>query len=161
MLNEPPKKIVTPLMALEKCRKYCAYQERSQNDVRKKLHSWQIDDETTEGIIAQLISEQFISESRFVKAFASGKFRILHWGRIKIKHELRLKKIPEKLIREALNSIDSNEYKNTLKRIIEKKNKELHEKNYIRKRQKVYRFAISKGYENDLVREMIQQLFEK
>ena len=157
-MNEKKKRIVTPLQAIEKCRRYCAYQERSQEDVRKKLAGWEIDDETAEGIIAMLISENFISESRFVNAFVSGKFRILGWGRVKIRHALRFKKIPDRLISEALKTIDSGEYKSVLKKMLEKKNREIREKSILKRKQKLLRFAISRGFEPELAREMTESL---
>ena len=61
---------------------FCAYQERSQQEVREKLVKMGILSDDLEDIIAFLISENFLNEERFAIAFAGGKFRIKHWGKL-------------------------------------------------------------------------------
>ena len=143
--------IITTLIALEKARKYCAYQERSQQEVRIKLRQWQIRNEDAEGIIAKLIEEKFLNEERFAIAFAGGKFRIKKWGRIKIEIELRKKGVSEYCINIALSQINEKDYLKTLKEIILKKENELKKENYLVKKKKIIQFAISKGFESEIV----------
>ena len=75
-VREKQKKIVTPARAFKKAADFCAVQERCQQEVRNKLFSWEIFDADAENIIVQLISDGFINEERFAKAFTSGKFNI-------------------------------------------------------------------------------------
>jgi len=93
------------LQALEKAKKYCAYQERSQWEVRQKLHSWQLPEEQTEWIISELISENFLNEMRYAKTYTEGKFRIKGWGREKIKYNLKAKGVSNYCITKALEGI--------------------------------------------------------
>ena len=81
--------IITPHQALAKAYKFCAYQERSQQEVRLKLKSFLITDDEVENIIVNLIENNFINEERFAIAFAGGKFRINKWGKLKIKAALK------------------------------------------------------------------------
>ncbi len=80
-----------PKKALLKAQKYCAYQERCQQEVREKLYEWGVLPEVLENTIAELIIANFINEERFAKVYAGGKFRIKKWGRIKIKVKLQSK----------------------------------------------------------------------
>jgi len=137
---------------------WCAYQERSQFEVRNKLVEYGIFNEEAENIISQLIQENFLNEERFALAFARGKFRIKRWGRIKIKLELKQHKVSEYCISKALKQIDGNEYFATLEKIIEKKTKEIKESNKIKKQYKIIKYAMSRGYEQDIIMDAIKNL---
>jgi len=109
--------------ALKKMQSFCAYQERSQEEVRTKLHDYGVFGLVAEQIIVELLSENFINEERFTCAYVSGKFRIKNWGKLKIKAGLRAHKIPDKLIERALNKeIEDEAYKNTINILIKKLN---------------------------------------
>jgi regulatory protein len=152
-------KIQTGLQkAFVKAHHWCAYQERCQQEMRDKLYEWGVNTSVVEQVIAELISGGFLNEARFANAFASGKFRIKQWGRIKIKQELRYRKIPEPLIRSALAAIDDQDYMQTLLRIITKKEKTESEKQSAKRDYKIMRYCIARGFEHDLVREIYQEL---
>jgi regulatory protein len=159
-MEEKPKKIYTKEQALKKAEDYCAFQERCQQEVRDKLYYWGLHQEDVEATIAVLISEGFINEERFAKAFAGGKFRIKKWGRVKIKNELMLRRITKYCISKALEEIDDKEYLRTLNGLLEKKAKEIKEKNKFKKIKKIVSYAVSRGYENELVWDIIKERFE-
>jgi len=144
-------KITDPHKAFVKAQKYCAYQERSQQEVRDKLYSWGLWKRDVENIIAELITSGFLKEERFAIAFAGGKFRMKGWGKNKIKHALEFKRVPGKLISKALSEIDERDYEKTLKKILADRSKEVREKNPLKKNYKVAQYAISRGFEPELV----------
>ncbi len=137
--------------ALQKAANWCAYQERSQQEVRDKLYEWQMKPFEVEEIISSLISENFLNEERFAFAYVSGKFKIKKWGKIKIKQGLKSKRVPELIIKKALNSIDGDEYFETLQQLLEKKQQTEKEKNTIKRQFKLLNYLHSKGYEKDLI----------
>jgi regulatory protein len=143
--------------ALEKARAWCAYQERCSQDTRKKLSDWGLWGDEAEQVIAQLISEGFLNEERFAKAFAGGKFRIKKWGKRKIVSELKKKNISEPCIRRGLAVIEEAEYLATLKMLLLKKTKDAKESNPWRLKTKIVTFLVSKGYEPELVRAMLKE----
>lgn len=144
--------------ALQKARKYCAYEERCQQQVRDKLYEWKLHQKEVEQIVAQLISENFINEERFAKSFARGKFRIKKWGRVKIKHELGKHCITDYCIKSGLQEIDESEYANILNQLAQKKLKTLREKHPLKKKYKLISYLLQKGYERDLVMETADKL---
>ncbi|MFZ4398838.1 MAG: regulatory protein RecX [Bacteroidales bacterium] len=154
---EIKKKVYDKNTAFLKAQYYCAYQERSQQEVRNKLYEWGLHSEDVENIIVDLITQNFINEERFAILFAVGKFRIKNWGKNKIKNELKFRKISSYCIQKALNAIDNDEYMLTLKRLIDKKSALTKEKNKYKKFSKVVGFLVSKGYEPELVRELMNQ----
>ena len=156
IVDDSKSKKLTPEQALARVRKYCAYQERSQQEVRDKLYSFGLHRNEVENIIAGLIDDGFLKEERFAIAYAKGKFRMKKWGIIKIKQALKEKKVSEPLIRKALASIDSNEYTNTLDELIRKREQIVKEKNVFKRKYKIAQYCISRGFEPELVWEILK-----
>lgn len=150
--NSGVKKITDPKVALTKAESWCAYQERCQQEVRDKLYSWGLWPDAIENIIAELISRDFVNEERFAIAYAGGKFRIKKWGKQKIKMELKKRRISDGVIRIALKEIGADDYDETLEKTLEKKWNAEKEKHPLKKKMKVMRFMMSRGYEADAVR---------
>ncbi len=140
---------------LGKCQKYCSYQERSIFEVKMKLKEWKAQEKVAEKIIIQLIKDDYINEERFAKSFSIGKFRIKKWGKNKIIYELKKKQIPDLMIQIGLNEIDQDEYLQTLIEIISKKTTEIKETDPHKKRFKLAKFAINKGYRPGIVWDVI------
>ena len=129
-----------------KIKHYCAYQERCLQDVRCKLKEWNTEDGKIELIINKLISEGYIDEERFARAFVRGKFSIKSWGTQKIIAELKKRNVKSSCIKQAMNEINSELYQEKLNKLIHKwlhTNK--HEKENFK--QKLFRYLLSKGYE--------------
>ncbi len=153
---EKEKKYHTPKEALLKIRDWCAYQERCQQEVRDKLYEYGLKTDDVENIIAQLVSENFVNEERFAIAFAGGKFRIKKWGKIKIRQELKAKRVSDYCIKKGMEQIEDTEYIKTLKRLLVLKTKLITEKNHLKKKQKLVRYALGKGYEQDIVFDILK-----
>jgi len=160
-MEDKQKKIFTKNQSYTKAKDYCAYQERCQQEMRDKLYYWGLHKEDVEALIAELISEGYINEERFAKAFAGGKFRIKKWGKIKIKTELKKHNISEYCVRKGLEEIEEKEYIKCLKSIIEKKAKEYKVQNKFAKMKKIATYAVSRGYESEKVWDIIKESFEK
>ena len=152
-MKSPKEKptILDKKTALVKAESWCAYQERSQQEVRNKLYDWELKPSEVEEVIADLIASNFLNEERFALAYASGKANIKKWGKQKIKQGLKFKKVPEKLIQKALNSIDGDKYFEELCQAVLKKEKTLTEKDPLKKKYKLLNYLLGKGYEKDLI----------
>ena len=135
---------------MEKAKRYCAYQERCKQDVRCKLKEWAVEDAKIEQIIKQLVSEGYIDEERFAKVFVRGKFNIKSWGTQKIIAELKRRNINDSCIKQALNEIDKKSYYEKLDKLGHKwLNEHKHESESNQKKQKIFRYLFSKGYEQE------------
>jgi len=138
-------------VALQKLRKYCAYQERCHQEVKTKILSWNFPYRVADQFLVQLIEEGFLNEERFAKAFAGGKFRQKGWGRLKIINALKQKGISPYLINSSMKEIRGDDYQVKLEQLLKKKMPTLKAENEWIMKQKLARFAISKGYENEMV----------
>jgi regulatory protein len=141
--------------ALAKARQWCAIEERCPGDIQLKLKKLNCSQTETELIITQLKQEGFINEHRYASAYVSGKFRISKWGKIKIASGLRMKKIPERFIKDALNEIDPDDYRSCLNSLLKKKRKELKIGTGQEINIKLARFAIQKGFERVIVFDLL------
>lgn len=159
-MNDKPQIKLTPDQALPKAESYCAYQERCQQEVRDKLYEWGLWPEAVETIIARLINDKYLNEERFAKAFAGGKFRIKKWGRVRIRLELKRRKVSEYCIKQALKEIDEKAYIQTLKKVLDDRSKKVKQRKSIKRNYMLGQYAVSKGFEADLVWDIIRETFE-
>lgn len=137
--------------ALNKAAAYCTLCERCISEVKSKLDAWGVSHSSQQTIIDRLIDEKFIDEKRYCAAFVNDKLRFNHWGRIKIQAKLREKKLPKYLITEALANIEEEEYIDILHTLIKNKSRETGGGEERKKREKLLRFAASRGFEPSLI----------
>lgn len=142
---------------LIKAASFCAYQERSLKEVRQRLREWELSEDEIEPIIAELIIQNYLNEERFTRAFAGGKFRVKKWGRLKIKQELKLRGVSNELIQKGLSEIDGDDYEETLRDLLEKKARSLRGEP-LDVKQKLVRFALSRGFESDIVWDLLKTI---
>lgn len=151
-----PRKSLTKEQALQKLKHYCGYQERCHSDVKEKLFQLGVRRSYYDEIIATLIEENYLNEERFALAFARGKFRMNQWGRVKIKAELKNKKISDYCINKAMKEISENEYLQLLKKLAEKKYASLKNEQYLVRKRKTTDYLLQKGFEGELVGKFVE-----
>ncbi|MBA2422180.1 MAG: RecX family transcriptional regulator [Chitinophagales bacterium] len=157
-----PKKIhLTSLQALERLKKYCAYQERSQHEVRHKLLKLGQYGNDLENIIVKLIEDGFVNEERYAMAFARGKYRMKSWGRNKIIQQLKWKGISDYCVNKAMLQIGLDDYMLTLIKTLKKKAATLKDVSSFAQKQKLSSFLIRKGYEPEIVWEAVNEHFSR
>lgn len=149
---------LTPQQALLKAANYCAYQERCHDEVRNKLSEWGVWGTDADEVVLKLIEQNYLNEERFARAYAGGKFRTQHWGRIKIKLELKARHISDYCIRAGMQEISDKDYHDTLQRLASQKWKETKDTNPLSKRNKVARYLAGKGFEQDLTWEVLREI---
>lgn len=145
-------------IAREKIQAYCAYQERCHKEVTMKLRSWGLIQEAIDVLITELIQFNFLNEERYARSFARGKFRIKKWGKMKIRMALKKRDVYFKCIDLAMLEIDDKAYLNTLKHLLQKKNETLKETNSYKRKIKLTRYLVTKGYEYDLIHDTLVKL---
>ena len=145
--------------AFQKAKYYCAYQERSHAEVKKKLYGFGLYKNEVEILLSQLIEENYLNEERFAIAFAGGKFRIKQWGKTKIKYELKMRQISDYNIKKALSQIEEEDYLKTLQKLAAEKLATLKsEKNIFIRKSKLQNYLVGKGYEFNMIGEIVREL---
>ena len=141
-------------IALTKLQQYCAYQDRSHAEVRRKLISLEIYGDDLEEVVSALIQEKYLDELRFAKSYARGKFYQKKWGRNKIKQNLSRHQISDYCFRKAMEEIDEADYISTLHSLMKKKIDQCRSDSMYVCIQKAQQYCLQKGYESHLVYEV-------
>jgi regulatory protein len=142
--------------AFSRLARFCAYQERSHHEVKEKLSELGLFGDTADELLSRLITDGFVNEERFAKAFAGGKFRMKKWGRIRIEHGLQAHRISSRCIEIGLREIDEEDYRKVLQKLIMAKSDAVIAADPYQKWDVVSRYVIAKGYEPELVWETIK-----
>ncbi len=141
--------------ALTKAMRYCSTRESCRSDINNKLQSWGVTSKEAEKIIHILIDEKFIDEERYATAFVKDKFNFNKWGRIKIAVHLKAKNIPGEIIKSALDNIDNELYRQTLKELLSAHRRSVKAKNQFDLKARLLRYGLSKGFESHLLYEVL------
>ena len=145
--------------AIQRIRHYCAYQERAQQEVRDKLYELGMTKDEVEEIMSDLIAENFLNEERFAVQFAGGHFRIKGWGKVKIQHALKQKRVSSYNIKIGLKAIDGDAYLKTLEQLATKKWNSLKGERGLSRMAKTYAFLHQRGFEPILYQPIVQKLY--
>jgi regulatory protein len=144
--------------ALAKAMSLCSRREYCINDIISKLNSWSVSEADAGRIISTLVHENFINEKRYAEAFVKDKFRYNKWGKVKIRASLRMKKIHGDIISHALDSIDDELYRKTIEDLLLIHRKSVKAKNQYDLKGKLFRYGLSKGFESEMLYEIISSL---
>ncbi len=151
----------TPAQALKKLERYCAYQDRCHQEVRRKLYQIGLYGEDVDQVMATLIEGNFLDEERFARSYARGKHKMKKWGRVRIERELKSRQLSSYCIKAAMQELEQLDYHNTLKGLLQKRldqqDDTLHP--YAR-RQDIIQFGLRKGYEMEAVLALSRELVE-
>lgn len=143
---------------LHKIESYCAYQERCKKEVEEKLKNLGATSIQKLGIIIKLELDGFLDEQRYADSYVRGKFNLKKWGISKIKFNLKAKGIDDRKIKIAIQQIENERYTQNIEHLIHKKWKILKDDNIAKKKDKVFRFLLTKGYESSIVFETMKKI---
>ena len=156
-MPQRPAKPLTPDQVLDKMAKYCAYQERCVKDVKDKLKTYDIPQESKDEILDYLLDNRFVNDERFARSFVRGKLNQSGWGMNKIRFHLLQKGIDKDMIDEALGQTDEEVYKQKLIDILKAKAKTVKAETDFERKRKLAAYAMQKGFEGALVWEVLKE----
>ena len=114
-----------------------------------------------EVLLARLIEEDYLNEERFAILFAGGHFRQKKWGKVKIIHALRQKRVSERNIKSGLKEIKEEDYLPALRKLAQTKWTSLKGEQYISREAKTSAYLQQKGYERQIIQDIIRQIRTK
>lgn len=144
--------------AKKKLENFCSYQERCHKEVKEKLRELGMIQSASQEIIAQLIQEDYLNETRFAKSFARGKFRIKNWGRNRISRELKSRNITDYNIKMGMQEFTEIEYEETFYNLIEKRKKSVEHLPIDQQKKKIFSYLSYRGWEHEKIYNALNQL---
>lgn len=140
---------------LSKMERYCAGQERCEQDVRKRLAPFALPSLQLEDIIGRLKASDFLNETRYAEIFVRSKLKD-QWGKLKIRQALSSKRIAPETIDVIIDGIDPEQYRNILNETIAKWLR-MHPEDPENGRAKLIRAMLAKGFAIDEVMPAIRE----
>ena len=153
--ERPPiteEKALSRMMLISSRKEYCTH------DIYQKLYRLTLEEEAIERIIARLHENKFIDDRRFTRSYINDKLRFNKWGKVKIVHHLRHKRVPDQIIDEAFEEIAEEQLTEALEPIIIKKYKSVKGDTDYEKRNKVIRYALGRGFEMGDIIDILDRL---
>ncbi|MBQ9231165.1 MAG: RecX family transcriptional regulator [Prevotella sp.] len=133
----------------------CAQSEHCQWEMTEKMLRWEIPDEAQTRIMDRLIKERYVDDERFARAFVKDKVRYNKWGRRKVEQALWVKHIDETIRQQVLDEVDDEEYLRILRPLLQQKRKSTKATSDYELKGKLVKFAISRGFTMDVIRQCI------
>jgi regulatory protein len=155
------KKRVDKEYVLSRMQKLCSLNEKCSFDIEQKIRNYPLGETEQKWIKEKLKEEKFVDDGRYASFFVKDKFKFNKWGKTKIAYALKMKRIDEKHIEEALSVIEDDEYQALLHELIKTKNKELDDKDLYKKKAKIFRFVSQRGFETDLIYRELDKLTDE
>ena len=142
------KKPITKETALSRLATLCGRSEQCEFDITRKLINWDLPTGDRKEIINYLIENKYIDNARYAKSFANDKARFSSWGPYKIRAELVKRKIGSADIKNALEQVDQDIWKEGLMRSANTKAKNLQLTGEEGREdcQKLFRYLVGRGF---------------
>ena len=149
------KKEITEQEAYLQLAALCAQAEHCEQEMRDKMKRWEIDKTVQDRVLQRLIKERYIDNERYARAFVKDKIRYNKWGRCKVQQALWMKHIDQDIQQRVLDEIDEKEYLDVLRPLLKQKRKSIKADSDYELNQKLVRFALSRGFTFDIIRQCI------
>lgn len=146
-------------IAMKRAASFCAESERSVDEVERRLRKWGVDGDDIDSIIDKLKSDDFVNDERYCKAYINDRFRLNHWGKVKIVYELKKRGLDKEYIDAAIDDIDDDEYTEVLRKLIDDKLRTIKDTDVYSAKVKILGYALRRGFESDIVSKILKDVF--
>jgi regulatory protein len=133
----------------------CAQAEHCQHEMLEKMKKWELADEAQARVMERLVKERYVDDERYARAFVMDKIRYNKWGRRKVEQALWMKRIDKGIQERVLSEVDDEEYVSALRPLLKQKQRSTKAASDYELRQKLIRFALSRGFGFDIIRQCI------
>ena len=149
------KKEMTEQEAYLQLAALCAQAEHCEQEMRDKMRRWELDETVQNRIVDRLIKERYVDDERYARAFVKDKIRYNKWGRRKVQQALWQKRIDADIQQRVLDEIEEKEYLDILRPLLKQKRKSIKAESDYELNQKLVRFALSRGFTFDIIRQCL------
>lgn len=143
------KEVLLKLTAL------CARGEHCQHDMLEKMSRWDVDEAIQASVMAYLTDHHYVDDERYTRAYVNDKIKYNHWGRRKVEQGLWQKHIDPSLQQRVLDDIDDSLYVEILRPLLQQKRRTTRADSDYELNQKLMKFALSRGFTYDIIRQCI------
>ena len=154
--------------ALAKLQLQCSRREYCCGQIRQRLLKWSEKEKSLgktgysateiEEVISSLVADKFLDDARFADAYVRDKARFAKWGSVKIAYNLKKLGVEHSVIEAALRDNSGCFGSEGLVQLLKRKHGTLKaDEPWARKREKLMRFALQRGFEYGQIMEVINE----
>ena len=133
----------------------CARSEHCRHDMQEKMRRWGMSDEAQARVMQRLVSERYVDDERYARAFVKDKILYNKWGRRKVEQALWMKHIDDDIRERVLGEVGDEEYLAVLRPLLKQKRKSTKAATDYELNQKLAKFALGRGFTFDIIRQCI------
>ena len=133
----------------------CARSEHCQHDMLEKMRRWDMSEDAQARVMQRLVSERYVDDERYARAFVHDKIRYNKWGQRKVEQALWQKRIDDDIRQQVLSEVDDEEYLSVLRPLLKQKRRSTKADSDYELNQKLMRFALSRGFTYDIIRQCL------
>lgn len=133
----------------------CAQAEHCQWEMTEKMRRWELTEEAQARVMQRLVSERYVDDERYARAFVKDKVRYNKWGRRKVEQALWQKHIDESVRQQVLDEVDDDEYISILRPMLQQKRKSTKASSDYELNGKLIKFAMSHGFTMDIIKQCV------
>ena len=133
----------------------CSRAEHCQHELIEKMRRWEMSDEAQARVMQRLVSERYVDDERYARAFVRDKIRYNKWGRRKVEQALWMKHIDDDIRSRVLSEVDDEEYLSVLRPLLKQKRRSIKVSSDYELNQKLVKFALGRGFTFDIIRQCI------
>ena len=145
---------------LQKLTALCARSEHCQHEMLEKMKRWQVDESTQAKVMVYLTENGYVDDERYARAFVNDKTKYNHWGRRKVEQVLWQKHIDNDIQQRVLGEVEDSLYVEVLRPLLQQKRRTTSASNSYELNQKLLRFALSRGFTFDIIRQCLDDVEE-
>lgn len=156
--KESAGKPMTEEQALARLTALCASAEHCTGEMIDKMTKWEIPEEAQARVMEHLVSNKYVDDERYCRAFVHDKMEYNHWGRRKIEQALYVKHVDKAIQTKVLDEIPDSDFIDILRPLLDQKRRQTRADNDYEMNIKLMRFAASRGFTIDQIRQCIEEV---
>lgn len=149
---------MTEEQALARLTALCASAEHCTGEMIDKMTKWEIPEEAQARIMEHLVSNKYVDDERYCRAFVHDKMEYNHWGRRKIEQALYVKHVDKAIQTKVLDEIPDSDFISILRPLLDQKRRQTRADKEYEMNIKLMRFAASRGFTIDQIRQCIEEV---
>lgn len=157
--HEPKTK--TAEQALNALMRLCSKAEKSSGDALRLMYRWGVPIAERQGVLDKLVEMRFIDDARYAEAYTREKSQLAGWGARKIAQNLYQKGVSKDIVAKTLAMLESDDQRVMLEKRLQRKLPTIKATTDYERRGKLLRYALSLGYDYDMVISVIDTLLRE
>jgi regulatory protein len=157
--HEPKTK--TAEQALNALMRLCSKAEKSSGDALRLMYRWGVPIAERQGVLDKLVEMRFIDDARYAEAYTREKSQLAGWGARKIAQNLYQKGVSKDIVAKTLAMLESDDQRAMLVKRLQRKLPTIKATTDYERRGKLLRYALSLGYDYDMVISVIDTLLRE